>query len=53
MLKIRKNEMTPEAAAELENAKAIAQRSADLVEYVAMMADINIPSDDEGGENNE
>lgn len=33
--------------AELENAKAAAIRNADLIEYIAMMTDVEIPTDEE------
>ncbi len=51
MLKIIKPQMTPAEKAEQENAAATAQRSADLIEYLAMMTDVEIPVDEEGAEN--
>lgn len=30
-----------------ENAAALAQKNADLIEYIAMMADVEIPTDEE------
>ena len=45
--------IAPEARAEQDNAIAMAQRNADIIEYIAMMADVEIPTDDEGGMNDE
>ena len=43
--------MSPKDRADLDNAQAAAQRNADLIEYLAMMSDIEIPTDEEGSEN--
>lgn len=48
---IKRQNMTPAELAALENAEAQAQRNADLIEYIAMMADVEIPTDEEGAEN--
>lgn len=48
MVLIRKTGMTPKERAELENAQAAAQKNADLIEYLAMMTDVEIPTDEEG-----
>lgn len=45
---IKRQNMTPAELAALENAEAQAQRNADLIEYIAMMADVEIPTDEEG-----
>lgn len=53
-MKVIKRNGTPGERAEIDNAVATAQRSEDLVEYVAMMTDVDIPSEDEqGGAGNE
>lgn len=39
--------ISPEARAEQDNAAAMAQRNADLIEYIAMMADVEIPAEEE------
>lgn len=51
MLKIIKPQMTPGEKAEQENAAALAQKSADLIEYLAMMTDVEIPTDEEDIDN--
>ena len=38
--------ISPEARAEQDNAAAMAQRNADLIEYIAMMANVEIPTED-------
>ena len=43
--------MSPKDRADLDNAQAAAQRNADLIEYLAMMTDVDIPTDEEGAEN--
>lgn len=48
----RRTGIPPRETAELENAQAAAQRNADLIEYIAMMTDVEIPTD-EGGEAHE
>lgn len=48
---IKRQNMTPAELAALENAEAQAQKNADLIEYIAMMADVEIPTDEEGAEN--
>lgn len=45
--------MSPKDRAKLDNAQASAQRNADLIEYLAMMTDVEIPTDEEGGAENE
>lgn len=45
--------MNPKDRAELDNAIASAQKNADLIEYLAMMTDVEIPTDDEEGAENE
>ena len=44
---IMKKGISPKERAELDNAKALAERNADLIEYIAMMADIEIPTEEE------
>ena len=39
--------MSPKDRAKLDNAQAAAQRNADLIEYLAMMTDVEIPTDEE------
>ena len=39
--------MSPKDRAKLDNAQASAQRNADLIEYLAMMTDVEIPTDEE------
>ena len=51
MMKIIKPQMTPGEKAEQENAAATAQKSADLIEYLAMMTDVEIPTEEEGTDN--
>lgn len=43
--------VSPQDQAMQDNAIAMAQKSADYIEYIAMMADIDIPSEE--GEANE
>lgn len=45
--------MSPKDRARLDNAQASAQRNADLIEYLAMMTDVEIPTDEEEGAENE
>ncbi len=40
---------TPQEQALHDNTQALAQYNADILEYIAMMADIEIPSEDDGG----
>ena len=42
--------MSPKDRAKLDNAQAAAQRNADLIEYLAMMTDVEIPTDEEATE---
>lgn len=42
--------MSPKDRAKLDNAQAVAQRNADLIEYLAMMTDVEIPTDEEEAE---
>lgn len=46
-----KNKMNLADKAALENAAAEAVRNADLIEYIAMMTDVEIPTNEEGGVN--
>ena len=48
---IKRQNMTPAELAALEYAEAQAQKNADLIEYIAMMADVEIPTDEEGADN--
>lgn len=41
--------MTPAEMAALENAEAQAVRNAANIDYIAMMADVEIPTEEEGG----
>ena len=41
---------TPQEQAMQDNAIAMSQRNADIIEYIAMMADVEIPSEEEGEE---
>lgn len=41
---------TPQEQATRDNTIAAAVRNADLIEYLAMMSDIDIPTDEEGTE---
>lgn len=41
--------MSPKDRAMLDNAQASAQRNADLIEYLAMMTDVEIPMGEEDG----
>ena len=43
--------MNPKERARLDNAAAAAQKNADLIEYIAMMTDVEIPTDEEETEN--
>ena len=45
--------MSPKDRAKLDNAQAAAQRNADLIEYLAMMTDVEIPTDEEETEDEE
>ena len=45
--------MSPKDRARLDNAQASAQRNADLIEYLAMMTDVEIPTDEEKGAGDE
>ena len=45
--------MSPKDRARLDNAQASAQRNADLIEYLAMMTDVEIPTDEEEGAGDE
>ena len=47
---LKRRTMTPAELAALENAEAQVQRNADLIEYVAMMADVEIPIEEEGAD---
>lgn len=43
----RRTGIPPKETAELENAQAAAQKNADLIEYIAMMTDVEIPTEEE------
>ena len=43
--------MNPKERARLDNAAAAAQKNADLIDYIAMMTDVEIPTDEEETEN--
>lgn len=47
MATIIRRGMTPQDQAMQDNAIAMAQKNADIIEYVAMMADIDIPIEEE------
>ena len=46
-MKVNRIIMPPAEKAAQENAAALAQKNADLIEYIAMMADVEIPTDEE------
>ena len=46
---LKKRTMTPAELAALENAEAQAAKNAASIDYIAMMADVEIPTEDEGG----
>lgn len=48
MLEIKKTGMTPQAAAELENAMAQEARNTANIEYLSMMAGIDLEEEEEG-----
>ena len=45
-MKIKKG-IDPKERAEIDNAKALAAKNADLIEYIAMMTEVEIPSEEE------
>lgn len=47
MIFIDRKGLSPRKQAELDNANAMAQKNADLIEYLAMMTDVDIPTDEE------
>ena len=47
MVPIKRRGLTPQQTAELENAVATATRNASVIDYIAMMADIEIPTEEE------
>ena len=47
MIFIDRRGLSPKRQAELDNASAAAQKNADLIEYIAMMTDVEIPTDEE------
>lgn len=47
MVLIRKSGMTPKEKSELENAEAAAAKNAANIDYLAMMSDIEIPTEEE------
>lgn len=50
-MEIKRLMMTPAEMAALENAEAQAVRNAANIDYIAMMADVEIPTEEEGGNN--
>ncbi|MBQ9632235.1 MAG: hypothetical protein IJV04_04875 [Lachnospiraceae bacterium] len=48
-MEIRRRRMTPGEMAALENAEAQAVKNAANIDYIAMMADVEIPTEEEGG----
>lgn len=46
MVQIRKTGITPKEVSELENADAATLRNAANIDYLAMMADIEIPTEE-------
>jgi len=44
---IRRTGIPPREMSDLENAQAAAQKNADLIEYLAMMTDVEIPTEEE------
>jgi hypothetical protein len=47
MVQICKTGMTPRERSELENADAAAMKNKATIDYIAMMADIEIPTEEE------
>lgn len=50
MATIIRRGVSPQDQARQDNAVAMAQRNADIIEYIAMMADIEIPSEEDSNE---
>lgn len=50
MATIIRRGVSPQDQARQDNAVAMAQRNADIIEYLAMMADIEIPSEEDSNE---
>lgn len=50
MATIIRRGVSPQDQARQDNAIAMAQRNADFIEYIAMMADIEIPSEEDSNE---
>lgn len=50
MATIIRRGVSPQDQARQDNAAAMAQRNADIIEYLAMMADIEIPSEEDSNE---
>lgn len=46
MVQIRKTGMTPKEVSELENADAVSTKNAANIDYLAMMSDIEIPTEE-------
>lgn len=46
---LKRRTMTPAELAALENAEAQAAKNAASIDYIAMMADVEIPTEEEGG----
>ena len=46
MVQIRKTGMTPKEVSELENADAVSAKNTANIDYLAMMADIEIPTEE-------
>lgn len=47
---LKRRVLSPADQAELENAKAQAAKNAAIIEYIAMMTDVEIPTEDGGAE---
>ncbi len=47
-MQVKKRVMSPADQAELENAKAQAAKNAANIDYIAMMTDVEIPTEEEG-----
>ena len=48
---LKRRTMTPAEQAALENAEAQAARNTANIDYIAMMTDVEIPTEEEAGEN--
>ncbi len=50
MIFVKRRTLTPQQEADLENAIATTNRNAALIDYLAMMSDIDIPTEEDGDE---